>query len=416
MNPAELYKRAPAACRASTGEAATLALRIGGASVTDARRDELLAKCNAGEHVEIEVDLLAFEQQPGIANRNYVRFRDGGLRALGRSGKGTPLLRDHLQDDLGARAGTIVDSKTIEIAEGHYQIRQTARVTAPWAADALLRGNLDRFSIGWNPTGPVVCSACDRPILTVCSHFPGDRLAVGEDGKKTRSADGDLAVEWIFTSADLVETSGVSVPAVPSAQIEGIRAALSAHGFGNSGEVPEEILPMKRFSVLVTMLGLGATATEDEVLAAVEKLTAAGEAQAARLALVESQRDRLAADLEAYKVKERQVEEDALVRHALDTGRIRQNEDGMLRRVFRADPEGARAELAKIAPGSATPIGQPMQSSAPAAPERKTDSAVSASLMNRGIDPAQAAAWATAWGAKDVEGSLAQAVGLKREG
>ena len=40
----------------------------------------------------LEVDLLAYEQLPGKQNRNGVRFRDGAMTALGRSGTRTPYL------------------------------------------------------------------------------------------------------------------------------------------------------------------------------------------------------------------------------------------------------------------------------------------------------------------------------------
>src|SRR5688500_7888571 len=87
----ELAKRVPQACRAQV-TCTTLAMRSGGASISDEKRDELLAKCAAGDsYVELEVDVLAFEQQRDVHNRNFVEFREGALVALGRSGKNTPV-------------------------------------------------------------------------------------------------------------------------------------------------------------------------------------------------------------------------------------------------------------------------------------------------------------------------------------
>ncbi len=230
----DLAKQLPMACRATLG-ATVLAMRTAAAgavvAMTPARRDELLAKCKAGAYVELELDLLAYEQKPGVTNRNFVRFRDGGLVAMGRTGKNTPLLRDHAQGDTLAKAGIVLDSTTEKRADGDYVIRQTVRITATWAVELALRNLLSTVSIGWNPTGPVNCSAC-KATIDNCYHWPGTRLAEVDDGDRgkrmVRKADGPITVEWIFTDAELVETSLVTVPAVPGAHIEEIRAALSA--------------------------------------------------------------------------------------------------------------------------------------------------------------------------------------------
>jgi hypothetical protein len=83
------------ASRASFAIVPELTLRANGAAVTPATRDELLAKVRAGEHVELELEVHAFEQSAGERNRKNVRFRDGAMQALGRSGVGKPVLRDH---------------------------------------------------------------------------------------------------------------------------------------------------------------------------------------------------------------------------------------------------------------------------------------------------------------------------------
>ena len=206
-------------------------LRAGGASLTDSGRAELLAKALAGELVEVELDVLAYEQnaQP---NRKFVRFRDGLMSKLAASGKGTPVLRDHEQGDMRAKGGTVISSRVEKRGDGDYAIMQTHRLTAPWAVELAARGLLDRVSIGWNPTGPITCSACGTEVFTECYHLPGDRVA--EDGARAsggkrfvRKADGPIMVQWVFTDAELIETSHVPIPAVKGAGVEQIRATLS---------------------------------------------------------------------------------------------------------------------------------------------------------------------------------------------
>ncbi len=109
------------------------------------KRAELLAKMGEGENVELEIDFRSFQQVDGEHNSNHLRFKKGILRALGRSFKGAPLIRDHETDDLRARAGTVTRSQAVKI-DGGMAFDMTAAVTAPWAVEALLRGTLDRFS------------------------------------------------------------------------------------------------------------------------------------------------------------------------------------------------------------------------------------------------------------------------------
>lgn len=365
MTLAEVRKQAPLLFTASTtaADGGAFVLRSGDAPVTQARRDELLAKVRAGEQVDLEMDVLAFEQEAGKRNRNGVRFRDGGMLALGRTGVGKPFLRDHKQHDVLSRGGTIIASRTEKVADGHYQIHQTVRLTAPWAVEAALLGNLTFVSIGWHPTGDVLCSACDKPVLTECWHFPLDRLResdMGEKGKKlVRDRAGDIVVEWVYTSAELVETSGVSVPAVPTAQIEGIRAALSAAS--NSGSRPQEN-DMHKLATIATILGLAATASEDEVIAAVSKATAERDTLKKELAIVEADRKVLSAEVETYRAGETKRQEDDFIATALREGRMSTGEQGEWRDFFQLSAERARARMAERKPGSRTPVSLARQS------------------------------------------------------
>lgn len=395
MKPITAQDRAAAIATLSRADVGTvLFVRAGGSEITDKRRDELLAKLAAHEYVELEIDLLAFEQKTGQRNRNCTRFRDESLRALGASGKSTPFLRDHAQRDLGARAGTIIRSKTEEPVDGHYQLKQTARVTAPWAVDALLRGNLDRFSIGWNPTGPILCSLHDEPVWSYwsggkCLCWPGDTLkrVIGSDGveRLVYADDGELVAEWIYTKADLVETSAVSVPAVPSAQIEGIRASLAAARDG--GDVTSVVVLSQDFlgddtqrrrasaaelvsrgrepqkgdemttlkEALAAKLGIGATASDSEFITAVGTLEA-------KLEIAEQAKTKLEVEVAGHRKAERQTAEDKFIADAVKERRISDDENsvfgdetGVYRKLYAVNPTEAKTEIAKLAAGRIPP-------------------------------------------------------------
>ncbi len=389
------------ACHASTTLAPELTLRAGGAAVTPAMRDEMLAKVRAGEHVELELDVHAFDQETGKRNRKNVRFRDGAIQALGRSGVGKPVLRDHEQGDSLAVAGKIAASKGEKVDDGKYSIDQVWRLTAPWAVELALRNLLSTVSIGWTATGPVMCSACDAPVFSQCYHCPGDQLSeqVGDDGvkRKVRDRKGPITVEWIYTSAELVETSMAPVPAVPSAHIEGIRAALSAaHGDIPSPE--EETMNPK----LLALLGLAATAGDPDVLSAVQTLaTEAAEGRIAAKELSAANKE-----LEILTKEKRKTEIDSFISDALLTGRIAKGDEASWRDLFELSATRARSRMAERAEGSATPVGQPRASATNVTPEQPSgtgpsgDAIVETSkiLKANNVDPAVAAKYAAAFG------------------
>ncbi len=341
---------------------APIVLRANGDVVGTARRDELLAKCMAGEYVELELEVKAFEQEAGKANRNFIRLRDGMLMSLGRSGKGNPFLRDHRQGDSLARAGTIIDSKTEKLAEGHYVIRQTVKLTAAWAVELALRGLISTVSIGWHPTGPVLCSACNAEVLEKCWHWPGDRLRETEPG-------GNTIVEWVFTEAELVETSIVPVPAVPSAHIEDIRASLAAtlgprsvleRGDDFRGDdLSEEIIAMD--PKLLALLGLALTATPEEVLAAAARLRNEAATDRSELAIVRSELAVFQADIDKLEAEKKKKTEDDFIASALASGRIAKGDESAWRELFQLSPDRAQKRMSERTPGLSTPVGQPPQ-------------------------------------------------------
>lgn len=215
-----------------------------GGELTDDQRNELLKKLAAGEYVAVDIDLLAFEQRDNVENRNFIRFRNESIIAMGATGVGKPFLKDHEQYDSMSVAGRILTSKGKKLDSGQYEIRQRARLTAAWAVDLALRNLLFAVSIGFEPTGPTMCSACEADVYRFSSwwpcHWPGDRVTETPqlDGSKkfVRDPKGMLQVKWVYTKADLIETSMCPIGAVKMAGVDGVRAALSAAGFSMPDE------------------------------------------------------------------------------------------------------------------------------------------------------------------------------------
>ncbi len=327
-----------------------LGLRAGdGSELTADKRKEMLAAVMAGEHCELELDLLAYEQKPNERNRKNIRIRDKGMRAFGASGKGRPFLRDHDQDSVLARGGTIIASKTEEPTEGHYQVRQTARLSAPWACELALRGLLDTLSVGIYPTGAVNCSVHGTEVFERCYCFRGDEVEDDDGNKQT--------VEWVYDSAENVETSAVNVPAVPSAHIESIRSALMLSAGANHGGSPPREGMMK--AQLASILGLGATAADAEFIAAVEKLRADN----AELGIVKAELATANAEIKTFRADKTKTDEDALIAAGVKRGAIALGADeAALREFFRLAPDRAKARVAERPDGYMTPVGAKLDS------------------------------------------------------
>jgi hypothetical protein len=356
-----------------------LVLRANGEEISKASRDEMLARCVAGQYVELEVDILAFEQKTGMRNRNFVRFRDGAMLAIGRTGVNTPFLRDHRQSDSLARGGTIVASQTEKRGEGDYAIRQTAKLTAPWAVELALRGLMSTVSIGWNPTGDVVCSVCQANFWR-CSHYPGETYKL-DSGV-------EVVCERVYTAAELIETSAVPVPAVPAAQIDEIRAALAATpvlfpGFRATEAQKEN--HMHLLQALVALLSLPATAGEGDAIKAVEKLKSELAADAAELTIVKTELATAKIELNTYRTQKRKTDEDKFISEALSHGQIGTGDEAGWRALYEVNSERAIAEMAKRPHGSATPVGQPRQSAkTPADPPASTGLQAASAIVESG--------------------------------
>lgn len=329
-----------------------LSIRYGDRTVTlaalDKDRLELLGKVRQGEPVELDVEIRAFQQLDGVSNRNFTRFKKGILRRLAKSFKGVPLLRDHDSGSLEARAGTVTASKAVPI-EGGLAFDMSARITAPWAVEAVLAGNLDRFSIGWDFPGldSLECSECKCEVFSECSHFPGDKL---EDGGR---------VEFVFTEAEGVEVSAVSVPAVRGTGIEQVRSALNAAlSRQPKGSRKAEDQDMES---IAKALGLKKTAEEQTIIAAIGALEARAEnaekantEAAGKLAEATKEAEELTAQIHELSAEGRARDVETLCAEYSDRFPVERNEAGekvtskletQIRKMAEGDLEGARGML-----------------------------------------------------------------------
>ncbi len=285
-----------AAAQVGTLEAGTLEVLLAGGErkkLTDADRRDLLAKVRAGEHVELTFKARTFVQRDGETNRNFVRFKPGMLGKFAKSFAGQVFLRDHGQHSLDDRGGTILSAELVK-GEGEAAIDMELRAVKPWAVEGVLDGTIDRFSIGWTPTEPVLCSVHKKPLrgLDGCRCWPGDVV----DGE---------TVEALFTGADGVEVSAVNVPAIPDARGVEIRAALSAWAGDDCADAAPKEKDMK---TIATLLGLAVAASEDDILAATARLKDEREAAIERA-------DALQARLSVIETEKKAAETAALAEH-----------------------------------------------------------------------------------------------------
>lgn len=395
---------ADAACASIVNAPVVLRASADSDALTPARVLELLTKLRAGEHVELDATLDAYEQQSGVPNRKFIRVRDGSMMRAGATGAGTPFLRDHDTGNVLSRGGTVYESKTSKVGEGHYKITQRAKLTAPWLVELALLGLLDALSVQWRPIGPVTCSLCGTEVFDECWHWRGD-VAAADDGTES-------VIEWVFDDAELVETSAVSVPAVRSAHIESIRSALalSADTPGNRGTPPQRNVMDPK---LLALLGLALTAGVTEATAAVETLQRERDDARAKLAIVEAKNVILANDGKTST-------EDKFISDAIASGRITKGDEPQWRKLYSLSAPEATTMMAARAEGCATPVGQPRQSAndpSPAAVPIATglDAEVNAALAAKGVDAAKAREFAGVFGAPDPNKALADANGVKRK-
>jgi len=176
---------------------------------------DILAKIETGE-----IDHLDFQAKVFLEgrNRNYVRFQQDEMDNFAQTFVGRPFLRNHDEDNIESRDGTILESF---IRDG--SIYQNIKLTTRKGMLSLVEGQIDRFSIGWF-YDKITCSICNQDFRS-CPHYPG------------RLYDDNLC-EVVFSGLAGKETSAVNVPAVEGTSILA-NLKERADGFKPSSAMPE---------------------------------------------------------------------------------------------------------------------------------------------------------------------------------
>jgi len=177
---------------------------VDGVALGDERRLELRKQLKAGELASIVFDAVVFRTGQ---NANFLRFRDEDLPSLAESFGGKPFLRNHDDQHIESRDGTVQSS----LLKGSEFI-QSIKLTTEQGMTSFLEGQIDRFSISWNKWKDVLCSVCGESWINSkdCNHWPG----------KTYKWEGeDKFCELIFVEPKGKETSAVNAPAVDGTHI-----------------------------------------------------------------------------------------------------------------------------------------------------------------------------------------------------
>lgn len=302
-----------------------------------ARRRELITAVRGGQHMEVIAKARTYRQKKGQPNRRFLRFAADQLGAIASSFVGMPFLVDHNTYEQSARKGTILTSELVTDSRGSSYFEMGFNVVKPEAVISILDGTLDRFSIGWFPTGPVLCSVHRTDVRgrNACSCWPGDTVEV--DGKMQ-------IVEYEFQAAEGKELSGVNVPAVKGTQIDEIRAALAAELHLPPTRNKERTMAFPR---LAAVLGLTALTEADE-----DRAVTIAEGMRQRALAAEQERDASRTELAAAKsaltvalAAGAKTRIDALINGAYSAGKLRWNRDDK----GNATPSLREARLRKIA-------------------------------------------------------------------
>lgn len=242
-------------------------LKAGGDTDTEAHRLEVIQAIRDGKHLELVVKrALAYRQPKGKPNRRGLRFADDQLEPSAGSWRGQPFLVDHNTYEQDARKGSILTSEYDLDAKGVPALFMGFSVVKPEAVISVLDGTIDRFSIGWFSTGPVICTVhgCDVTSSESCYCWPLDVVEL--DGKKK-------IVEYEYQSFAGKELSAVNVPAVIGTRIEEYHAALAdeLHLPPRRTNPKERAMPFPKLAAALALSAL-TEADEGSAVAAVEGL------------------------------------------------------------------------------------------------------------------------------------------------
>lgn len=240
-------------------------LKAGADPDTNAHRLEIIQALADGKRMELMVKrALTYRQPKGVRNRRGLRFNADKLDSIGPSFVGMPFLVNHNTYEQDARKGTILTSETAPDKRGAPAFFQGFSVVKPDAAISVLDGTIDRFSIGWFPTGAVICSVhkCDVTSKDSCYCWPLDAVEVDGETK---------IVEYEYQEAEGKELSAVNVPAVKGTKIEDYRAALTAELHLPPRRIKERTMAFTRLAAALALTALS-DADEGPAVAAVEGL------------------------------------------------------------------------------------------------------------------------------------------------
>lgn len=196
-------------------------------SLSEADFVALVRRIRAGEVQRLRFRALVFVDKP---NANLFRPKPGQIPALAASAPGALYLVGHRQFHEESRVGDVVAGAAGE-HEGNAALLLDIDITDPEAQERFLRGQQDRFSIGWDADG-AECSVC------------GDTLEwdwwdgwCGEDCDHEfgETYDGTLC-ELFYTGCALDEVSTVNFPAVSGTSI---LSRLSRPAESNVGATPK---------------------------------------------------------------------------------------------------------------------------------------------------------------------------------
>ncbi len=200
----------------------TLVFDDGLRTLNEIGRSAAIAGISSGAVTAVRFDAVVFRAR--YPNRNFLRFYDYDLEGFAGSFAGKPFLLDHDTDSVASRIGTVVESALVGL-----DVVQRIEVTTTDGMLAVVRGIIDRFSIGWFFDG-VVCGICGEDWFS-CEHWPG------------HSYDG-LVCELYFVNPVGKEASAVNVPAVSGTAIladGAIPVRSEVRQMSDDAVVPEEV-------------------------------------------------------------------------------------------------------------------------------------------------------------------------------
>jgi hypothetical protein len=352
-----------------------------------AKRFELITAIRGGKHVELSTAAYTFRQRK-TPNRRGLRLAADKLESRAGTWKGLPFLTDHDTYSMTASKGTILSSKLVQESASVAAFEQVLHVVKPETVIGVLDGTVCKFSIGWFPIGPVLCTLHNVDVRSSgsCSCWP--LMSVVVDGK-TRIA------EYEFSDYEGKETSTVVVPAVKDTSISDVRAALAAEldiHPTRTRTIKENTMRFQRLAAVLRLAALDAEADEAHAVLAVEALqrratdaeTSLATAQAA-LTGEKTKVTQLETALGVAVAAGNKIKVDAALEAAYAKGKLRRTRDAegnvladgrevRLRRIASDATHGLTELTAELAALDViVPVGRALQSGAVGAPPPTPD-------------------------------------------